>query len=484
LNIQLKYLCEFIMAEIRNCKVLVVGAGPGGYVAAIRAGQLGLDTVIVEGSKVGGTCLIRGCIPSKAIIHAASSFEELEKHSETGNMGISVSGKPKVNMKEMVAWKESIVTKLNKGVEGLLKAAKVELVSGWAKFRNAKTCEVSGGEKEWIINAEHVILANGSQSIELPFMPFDNNVISSTEALELNEVPKKLVVIGAGYIGLELGIAYRKLGSEVIFIEALDQILPIYDSEMTRPITMWLRKHKVTVNLGAKAKGAITKGKITTVDYTDSSGKNQKIKADKVLVTVGRKPNTQGWGLEKMAVDMEGPFVKVDNQCRTSMKNVWAIGDIVGEPMLAHKASAQGEIVAEIIAGHRRAFDPVSIAAVCFTDPEIVGVGLTPDEAKDEGIETIIGKFPFAASGRALAMNAGSDGGFVRITARADNQVIVGIHAVGSHVSELSGEFALAIEMGARLDDIAGTIHVHPTLTEAFAESALAGLGHAIHISK
>jgi dihydrolipoamide dehydrogenase len=472
------------MAEIRNCKVLVVGAGPGGYVAAIRAGQLGLDTVIVEGSKVGGTCLIRGCIPSKAIIHAASSFEELEKHSETGNMGISVSGKPKVNMKEMVAWKESIVTKLNKGVEGLLKAAKVELVSGWAKFRNAKTCEVSGGEKEWIINAEHVILANGSQSIELPFMPFDNNVISSTEALELNEVPKKLVVIGAGYIGLELGIAYRKLGSEVIFIEALDQILPIYDSEMTRPVTMWLRKHKVTVNLGAKAKGAITKGKITTVDYTDSSGKNQKIKADKVLVTVGRKPNTQGWGLEKMAVDMEGPFVKVDNQCRTSMKNVWAIGDIVGEPMLAHKASAQGEIVAEIIAGHRRAFDPVSIAAVCFTDPEIVGVGLTPDEAKDEGIETIIGKFPFAASGRALAMNAGSDGGFVRITARADNQVIVGIHAVGSHVSELSGEFALAIEMGARLDDIAGTIHVHPTLTEAFAESALAGLGHAIHISK
>ena len=472
------------MAEIRNCKVLVVGAGPGGYVAAIRAGQLGLDTVIVEGSRAGGTCLIRGCIPSKAIIHAASSFEELEKHSGTGNMGISVSGKPKVNMKEMVAWKESIVTKLNKGVEGLLKAAKVELISGWAKFRNGKTCEVSGGKKEWIINAEHVILANGSQSVELPFMPFDNNIISSTEGLELDDVPKKLVVIGAGYIGLELGIAFRKLGSEVTFIEALDQILPIYDSEMTRPITMWLRKHKVTVNLGAKAKGAITKGKVTSVEYIDSSGKVHKIKADKVLVTVGRKPNTQGWGLEKMAVDMDGPFVKVDNQCHTSMKNVWAIGDIVGEPMLAHKASAQGEMVAEIIAGHKRAFDPISIAAVCFTDPEIVGVGLTPDEAKNEGIETIVGKFPFAASARALTMNAGSDGGFVRITARADNQVIVGIHAVGSHVSELSGEFALAIEMGSRLDDIAGTIHVHPTLTEAFAESALAGLGHAIHISK
>ena len=472
------------MAEVRNCKVLVVGAGPGGYVAAIRAGQLGLDTVIVEGSRAGGTCLIRGCIPSKAVIHAASSFEEIEKHSGKGKMGISVSGKPKVDMKELVNWKESIVTKLNKGVEGLLKAAKVELISGWAKFRNAKTCEVSGGEKEWIINAEHVILANGSKSVELPFMPFDDNVISSTEALELNEVPKKLVVIGAGYIGLELGIAYRKLGSEVTFIEALDQILPIYDSEMTRPINMWLRKHKVTVNLGAKAKGATTKGKVTTVEYTDSDGKDHKIKADKVLVTVGRKPNTQGWGLSKMAVDMDGPFVKVDKQCRTSMKNVWAIGDIVGEPMLAHKASAQGEMVSEIIAGHRRAFDPVSIAAVCFTDPEIVGVGLTPEEAKEEGIDVTVGKFPFAASGRALAMDAGSDGGFVRITARSDNHTIVGIHAVGSHVSELSGEFALAIEMGSRLEDVAGTIHVHPTLTEAFAESALAGLGHAIHISK
>ena len=472
------------MAEIRNCKVLVVGAGPGGYVAAIRAGQLGLDTVIVEGSRAGGTCLIRGCLPSKAIIHAASLFEDIEKHSGAGKMGISVTGKPKVNMKEMMAWKESIVTKLNKGVEGLLKAAKVELISGWAKFRNAKTCEVSGGEKEWIINAEHVILANGSKSVELPFMPFDGNVISSTEALELEDVPKKLVVIGAGYIGLELGIAYRKLGSEVIFIEALDQILPIYDSEIIRPINMWLRKHNVTVNLGSRAKGAITKGKITIVEYTDSKGKDHKIKADKVLVTVGRKPNTEGWGLEKMAVDMDGPFIKVDNQCRTSMKNVWAIGDVVGEPMLAHKASAQGEIVAEIIAGQRTAFDPISIAAVCFTDPEIVGVGLTPDEAKKEGIDTVIGKFPFAASGRALAMDAGSDGGFVRITARSDNHVIVGIHAVGSHVSELSGEFAHAIEMGSRLEDIAGTIHVHPTLTEAFAESALAGLGHAIHISK
>ena len=293
------------MAEVRNCKVLVVGAGPGGYVAAIRAGQLGLDTVIVEGSRAGGTCLIRGCIPSKAVIHAATAFEEIEQHTGSGKMGISVSGKPKLDMKALVSWKESIVDKLNKGVETLLKAANVELISGWAKFRNAKTCEVSGGEKEWIINAEHVILANGSKSVELPFMPYGDHVISSTEALELSDLPKRLVVIGAGYIGLELGIAYRKLGSEVIFIEALDSILPIYDSEMTRPISMWLRKHKVTINLGARAKGVSTRGKVTTVEYTDSKGKNHKIKTDKVLVTVGRKPNTEGWGLEMMAVDME-----------------------------------------------------------------------------------------------------------------------------------------------------------------------------------
>lgn len=466
----------------KQCKVLVIGAGPGGYVAAIRAGQLGLDTIIVEAANPGGTCLNVGCIPSKAMIHAATRFEEMSKHFDDAHMGISIASKPELDMAGVVEWKDGIVKKLTTGIGQLLKKAKVERVQGWATFRDGKTCDVETSEGTVTITAEHVILANGSVSTELPFMPFGGNVISSTEALQLTEVPENLVVVGAGYIGLEMGMAMRKLGANVTFVEALDRILPIYDKEMTRPIEMWLKKHKVDVHLKAKAKGTVEKDGKTYLQYTDADGNDQELLADKVLVTVGRRPNTKGWGLENMCVDMNGPFVKVDNQCRTSMKNVWAIGDLVGEPLLAHKASAQGELVAEIIAGQRRVFDPVAIPAVCFTEPEICGVGLTPDEAKAEGIEVITGKFPFAASGRALAMDAGTDGGFVRITARKDNHVIVGIHAVGAHVSELSGEFALALEMGARLEDIAGTIHVHPTLTEGTFEAALATLGHAIHI--
>jgi dihydrolipoamide dehydrogenase len=252
---------------------------------------------------------------------------------------------------------------------------------------------------------------------------------------------------------------------------------------MTRPIEMWLKKHKVDVHLGCKAKGLGTKNKEQVLKFEDSGGKEQSVRADKVLVAVGRSPVTEGWGLENMGVDMDGRFVKVDDRCSTSMRNVWAVGDLVGEPMLAHKASVQGEMVAEIIAGHKRKWDHATVPAVCFTEPEIVGVGLTPDEAKAAGEDVITGKFPFAASGRALAMEAGGDGGFVRVTARESDHVVLGIHAIGAHVSELSGEFSLAVEMGARLEDVAGSIHVHPTLTEAFGEAAMAALGHPIHIA-
>jgi dihydrolipoamide dehydrogenase len=250
---------------------------------------------------------------------------------------------------------------------------------------------------------------------------------------------------------------------------------------MTRPIENWLNKHEVEVICQARAARVETANGKPVLYYQDNQGQEHNIAADKVLVTVGRRPNTQGWGLENMCIDMQGASIKVDKQCRTSMKNVWAIGDLVGEPMLAHKASAQGEMVAEIIAGERREFDARAIPAVCFTEPEIVGVGLSPTEAKQQGIETVVGKFPFAAIGKALAMNAGTDGGFVRLTARADNHLVIGMHAVGTHVAELSNQFALALELGARLEDIAGTIHVHPTLGEATMEAALAGLGKAIH---
>tara|TARA_R110000868_G_scaffold53744_1_gene168501 strand:- start:25656 stop:27083 length:1428 start_codon:yes stop_codon:yes gene_type:complete len=469
----------------RNCQVLVIGGGPGGYPAAIRAGQLGLDVVIVDSQGLGGTCLNRGCIPSKAIIHAASKFEDMGEHADGDALGISLASAPTLDMGKLTGWKDGIVSKLTGGVAQLLKAAGAEHIHGWAKFSNAKTCVVDladGGEIE--ITAEHVVLATGSVEVELPFLPFGDVVIGSTQALDLTELPEKLVVVGAGYIGLELGIAMRKLGSHVTFIEAAPAILPIYDKEITRPITMWLKKHKVDVHLSCKAKGLVTtKGK-SCLEYEDEKGALHSIEADKVLVAVGRKACLAGWGLETMGLELVNDrFIKVDDQCRTGMRNVWAIGDVIGEPLLAHKATAQGEMVAELIAGKRRVFDPVSIAAVCFTEPEIVGVGMTPDEAKAKGEEVITGKFPLAASGRYLSMEAGLDGGFVRVTARESDHVILGIHAVGKHVSELSGEFALAIEMGARLEDIAGTIHVHPTLTEGFAESVLTALGHPIHIS-
>ncbi len=465
----------------RKCKVLVVGGGPGGYVAAIRAGQLGLDTVLVEVDRCGGTCLIRGCIPSKALIHAANRFEEISTHVGEGKLGISIASTPELDFSKTMDWKEGIVKRLNSGVEGLLRSAGVEVIKGWASFVDGKTCEISTNDGDITMLAEHVILANGSAVTELPGIPFGGNVISSTQALELTEVPEHLLVIGAGYIGLELGIAYRKLGAKVTFIEGDERILALYDKELTRPIQQWLKKYDVEVVLNASAQSVVEEGGQSHLSYQDKAGAIHQLVGDKVLVTVGRKPNVEGWGLENILVERDGNFIKVDDQCRTATKNVWAIGDLVGEPMLAHKASAQGEMVAEIISGHQRSFDPVSIPAVCFTHPEIVCVGLTPEEAKAQGIEYTVGKFPFAAIGKALTMEAGDDGGFVRIVARSDDHVVIGIQAVGAHVAELSGEFALALEMGAVVEDLAATIHVHPSLSEATMEASLATFGKAIH---
>ena len=471
------------MSESRKCQVLVVGAGPGGYVAAIRAGQLGLNTIIVEGDKAGGTCLIRGCIPSKAMIHAAERFEHLAHHVD-GHMGISINGDVALDMPALVSWKDDIVERLNKGVEHLLKNAGAELIKGWATFQNAKNCTVETEDGTISIEAENIILATGSSPIELPFMKFDEELIcSSTGALDLDSLPEKVAVIGGGYIGLELGIALRRLGSEVTVIEGLDKVMAIFDDELRRPLTTWLRKNDVKTHTNCLAQGAEVKDGKVELTWKDAEGEMQSETFDKVLVTVGRRPNTQGWGLENMGLrmDADGRFIRIDNQCKTSMKGVYAIGDVSGEPMLAHRASAQGEMVAEIIAGHKRIFDPVAIPAIVFTEPEIISVGLTPDEAKESGEDIITGKFPLAANGRALTMEAEKTGGFVRVVARASDHVILGVQATGSHVSELSGEFTLALEMGAVLEDIAGTIHAHPTMTESFHEGVLKALGHAIH---
>ncbi len=371
------------MTEIRKCQVLIVGAGPGGYVAGIRSGQLGLDTIVVEGDKSGGTCLIRGCIPSKAMIHAAERFESLSKHSsENGHMGISISSEPVLDMPSLISWKDSIVDRLNKGVESLLKGAGVDLVKGWATFTGPKKCTVKTSEGDIEIEAENVIIATGSSHIDLPFMPCDEEfVLSSTGALELDSLPSKVAIVGGRYIGLELGCALSKLGSEVTVIEGMDSILGIFDKELRRPLEIWLKKHGVSIHTGSLAKGAEVKGRGASkkVELSfEKDGELQSIKVDKVLVTVGRKPNTKDWGLETMGVRMDhsGRFIRIDRQCRTNVPGVFAIGDVSGEPMLAHKASSQGEMVAEIISGLNREFDKVAIPAIVFTEPEIVSGGL------------------------------------------------------------------------------------------------------------
>lgn len=465
------------MKEIA-CKLLVIGAGPGGYVCAIRAGQLGLDTVIVEAVKVGGACLNVGCIPSKAMIHVAEEYDKVSAFAGGENkLGISLS-EPAFDLARAVEWKDGIVGRLTTGVSGLLKKAKVKIVNGHARFRDGKTVEVETETGTQLIRAESVVIATGSRPVELSGLPFGGKIISSTEALSLNELPASLAVLGAGYIGLELGMAFARLGTRVTVVEAEERILPRYDAELTRPVTRRLGELGVELMTGAKARGLSSREGALLVETAE--GKEARLSSDKILVTVGRRPVTEGWGREELVLDMDGRFIRIDERCQTSMRGIYAIGDVAGEPMLAHRAMAQGEMVAEILAGRHRAWDKRCIPAVCFTDPEIVTVGLSPDEAQAEGREVRVAQFPFRVNGRAMTMQA--EEGFVRLVARADNNLVLGIQAVGKGVSELSSAFGLAVEMGGRLEDIAGTIHAHPTQGEAFQEAALSALGHPLHI--
>jgi dihydrolipoyl dehydrogenase len=460
-----------------TCRLLVIGAGPGGYVCAIRAGQLGIDTVVIEAEKLGGTCLNVGCIPSKALIHAAEEFHKLVAiASGKSALGIS-AGNPTLDLAKTVLWKERIVGRLTTGVAALLKKAGVKVVEGWARFLDGKTVEVETEIGRQVIRAEQVVIATGSTAVALPSLPFGGRVISSTEALALREVPGRLVVIGAGYIGLELGMALAKLGAAVTVVEAEPRILPQYDAELTRPVAQRLRALGVETLVGAKAKGLTAAGDAVMVEAPD--GRTATLAADKVLVTVGRKPLTEGWGLEAIDLDREGPFIRIDEKCRTSMRGIYAIGDVTGEPMLAHRAMAQGEMVAELVAGEKRAWDKMAIPAICFTDPEIVAVGFSPEEAKAAGHDIKTAQFPFQANGRAMTLE--NDAGFVRVVARADNHLLLGIQGVGAGIAELSASFSLALEMCARLEDVAQTVHAHPTQSEALLESALRALGHAIH---
>ena len=458
--------------------LLVIGGGPGGYVAAIRAGQLGIPTTLIDSGQLGGTCLNVGCIPSKALIHAADEFEKASHFADGSALGISVQS-PSIDLAQTTRWKDGIVSRMTGGVAGLLKKSGVHVVKGHANIVDGKTVEiVVEGEAPQRIGCQHLLIATGSHTTELPFMPFGGKVISATEALSPSSVPKRMVVVGAGYIGLELGIAYRKLGAHVSVVEAQNSVLPAYDTDLTKAVANSLKGLGVEMHLGCSVLGLNTAG--DAVRVRGAGGDEFELAADQVLVAVGRRPRTKGFGLDSLMLDMAGQFIKVDDQCRTSMRGVWAIGDVTGEPMLAHRAMAQGEMVAEIIAGKKRHFTPAVIPAVCFTDPELVVVGMTPQEAKQAGIDCIDALFPFSANGRSMTLE--SKDGFVRVVARRDNHLIVGWQAVGKSVSELSAAFSQSIEMGARLEDIGSTIHAHPTLGEAIQEAALRALGHALHI--
>ncbi|WP_312935934.1 dihydrolipoyl dehydrogenase [Pseudomonas sp.] len=495
------------MSETLNTTLLIIGGGPGGYVAAIRAGQLGIATVLVEGQALGGTCLNVGCIPSKALIHVAEQFHQASRLAAGSALGISASA-PQLDIGQSVAWKDGIVDRLTTGVAALLKKHKVRVIHGWAQIVDGKTVQV--GEQR--IQCEHLLLATGSSSVELPTLPLSSAVVSptealwpqtpdehrlaatdsgsveqssrplagavvsSTEALSPQTLPEHLVVVGGGYIGLELGIAYRKLGAQVSVVEARERLLPSYDAELTAPMVEAIRALGITTYLGHRVEGRDEQG----LQLRAPDGAAVQLASDRVLVAVGRRPRSQGFNLESLQLQMNGAAVAVDARCQTSMRNVWAIGDLTGEPMLAHRAMAQGEMVADLIAGHARRFEPAAIAAVCFTDPELVVAGLTPEHAREQGLDCLVAQFPFAANGRAMTLESRS--GFVRVVARRDNHLIVGWQAVGVAVSELSTAFAQSLEMGARLEDIAGTIHAHPTLGEAVQEAALRALGQALHI--
>lgn len=448
-----------------SCKLLIIGAGPGGYVCAIRAGQLGIDTIIVDENAAGGTCLNIGCIPSKALIHAANEFDKILK-APNGPLGIKTS-KPEIDLTQTIAWKDGIVKRLTTGVEGLMKKAKVRFIKGSAKFIDGKKVAIENNDDIRSIRAENIVIATGSSSVQLPNIPFGGDILSSTEALSLKSIPQTLAVIGGGYIGLELGTAFAKLGANVTIVEATDSILPIFDDALKKPVADKLENLGVRTFTNTKAE-RYSNGILKT-DAGD-------ISAEKVLVTVGRRPRTEKIQIDELALTRNGSFIEIDNVCQTSMRGVFAIGDITGEPMLAHRAMAQGELVAEYIAGHKVSWDKRSIPAVCFTDPEIVSCGELPDESE----ETHSSEFPFMANGR--AMTTEDESGFIRVVWRKSDHVIIGIQAVGEGVSELSAAFSLALEMGARLEDISATVHAHPTRSEGFQEACMRALGKAVHI--
>ena len=454
---------------------IVIGAGPGGYVAAIRAAQLGQNVTLVEKNKVGGVCLNVGCIPSKAMISSAHRYHEAQ-HSE--DMGVITEG-VKLDFSKVQEFKDSVVNKLVGGVEMLLKGNKVNVVQGEAYFVDSNKLKVMDEKQSQTYEFKNAIIATGSRPIEIPGFKFGGRILDSTGALALEDVPEKLVVIGGGYIGTELGSAYANFGTEVTILEGTPDILGGFEKQMTQLVKKNLKSKNAKVVTKAMAQSAEETDNGVKVTY-EAKGETHEVEADYVLVTVGRRPNTDELGLEELGLKMtERGLIEVDKQSRTSISNIYAIGDIVPGTPLAHKASYEAKVAAEAIAGEKSEVDYLAMPAVCFTEPELATVGLNESQAKEEGFEVVSGKFPFQANGRALGLN--KTDGFVKVVARKEDGLVLGAQVAGNGASDIISELGLAVETGMTLEDIALTIHAHPTLGEIPMEAAEVALGRPIH---
>ncbi|WP_163536673.1 dihydrolipoyl dehydrogenase [Gracilibacillus sp. YIM 98692] len=457
---------------------LVVGAGPGGYVAAIRAAQTGQKVTVVEKGTVGGVCLNVGCIPSKALIQAGHRVEHAHGEDEMGIKTENVS----VDFSKVQEWKGSVVKKLTGGVEGLLKGNKVDIVQGEVFFVDKNTAKVMDEKNSQTYTFNNCIIATGSSPIELPTFKYSDRVLDSTGALNLDEIPGKMVVIGGGYIGTELGSAYANFGTEVTILEGMDDILGGFEKQMKQLVKKKLKKKGAKIVTKAMAQGVEETKDGVKVTY-EANGKEETIEADYVLVTVGRKPNTEELGIEQVGIEMDDKgLIKIDKQCRTNIDNIYAIGDIVEGPPLAHKASYEGKIAAEAIAGENAEIDYHAIPAVVFSDPELASVGYTEEEAKEAGYDVTASKFPFAANGRALSLN--DSDGFINLITRKEDGLLIGGQIAGPNASDMIAEIGLAIEAGMTAEDLALTIHAHPTLGEITMEAAEVAMGTPIHIVK
>lgn len=457
----------------------VIGAGPGGYVSAIRAAQLGLKTVLIEkDATLGGTCLNVGCIPSKAILESSEQFEAV-KH-KLADHGV-ITGGVKLDLNRMMSRKDSIVKTLTDGVAMLMKKNKVTVMQGTGRLSDKNRIKVESSDNVQEIEAETIVLAMGSVPVELPFMRFDGKtIVSSTEALSFDKVPDHLIVVGAGAVGLELGSVWSRLGSKVTVIEMLPQITPFADRQMAIMLQRSLTNQGLNIHLETKVTGAtVKKGKVV-VTYEDKEGKPGSLKGDKVLVSVGRKPNSKGCGLEDVGVTVEkNGMIPVDSQLQTNVAGIYAIGDLIHGPMLAHKAEEDGIAIAEIAAGKAGHVNYDIIPSVVYTEPEMAAVGLSEEQAKDRGIKYKVGKFFYRGNGRALSL--GATDGLVKILADAESDRLLGVHILGTRASDLIAEAVAVMEFSGSSEDIARTVHAHPSLSEIVKEAAMAVEKRAIH---